>query len=90
MFLTRKFSIPLCGITDNTPNYCVKGPLVHLSQCVRPGDTPITISKTVVKIHRDSCGYIYICGIYMYVHLRVYMSTCITVILSICVYTYEF
>ena len=48
MFLTRKFSIPLCGITDNTPNYCVKGPVVHLSLCLMPSDTPITINNCTV------------------------------------------
>ena len=82
MFLTRKFSIPLCTITDNTPNYCVKGSLVHLSQCVRPREMPITISKTVVKIHRDSCGYIHVCTstcryVYLYysyvIHMRIHI-----------------
>ena len=63
MFLTRKFSIPLCGITDNTPKYCVKGPEVHLTQCLKPSETPLTISKTAVKSSRFmrvyTCMYIY-------------------------------
>ena len=48
MFLTRKLYIPLYKITNNTPNYYVKGPIVQLSLCLRLSDTPITISKTAV------------------------------------------
>ena len=80
MFLTRKFSIHLCEITTN---YSVIGPVVHLSLSLRPSDTPKTISKTarVIEI---------LVGICMYVHLRVYMCTCISGILYMCIYTYEF
>ena len=63
MFLTRKFGIPLCKITDKTLNYCVKGPVEHLSLCLRPSDMPITISKTTLKSSRFiwvfTCMYIY-------------------------------
>ena len=79
MFLTRKFSIPLCEITDNTPNYCAKGPVIHLLLFLRPNNMPNC--NKVIKIH---------VGIYMYVHLCVYMCTFITGIIYISIYTYEF
>ena len=70
MFLTRKFSIFCCQITDNTPNYCVKDPVVHLSLCWRPSDTPMTISNTAVKSSRFM--WVYIC-MYMYVYICVHV-----------------
>ena len=65
MFLTRKFSIPLCKITENAPYYCDKGPAVHVSQCLRPSDTPIAISKITVMQSRFMC--VYTC-MYIYVY----------------------
>ena len=67
MFLTRKSNIPLCEITDKTPNYCVKGPVVHLLLCLKPSDTPITISETVVK---SSSRFMWI---YIYIYVNVYI-----------------
>ena len=74
MFIPRKFSIPLCKITHNTPNCCIKGPVVHLSLCLRPSDMPITNSKIVVKSSRFmllyTCmySYVYLCVHILQVH----------------------
>ena len=67
MFLTRKFSIPLCKITDNTPNYWVKSSVVHLSLLVK-----------LQGSQWDSCGlhlhiYMYMCTCitgYVYKHMN--------------------
>ena len=95
MFLTRKFSIPLCETTDNTPNYCVKGPLVHLLLCLRTSDTPINISKTAVKSSRRfiwvyTCMYIYASTcIYVYMYYSAYMYYYVHVsVCIICAYIY--
>ena len=64
IFLTRNSSILFRKMTKNTANYCVKGPAVPLSLCLRPSDTSITISKTTVKSSRfmwvDTCMHIYV------------------------------
>ena len=68
MFLTRKFKIPFCEITDDTPNYCLKVPVAHRSLCLRHSDMTITISKTAVKSSRIMWEYT---CMYIYVYIRV-------------------
>ena len=74
MFLIWKFSIALslCKITNNTPNYCGKGPVVvHLS-VLRPSlYHGVTTSKTALKSLRFMwvCIYIYTC-MYIYWHFH--------------------
>ena len=86
MFLIWTFSIPLCEITDNTPNYSVEGPVVHLSLCLRPRDILITISKTAVKPLRFL--WVYTC-MYIYVYSCVHVYMCTWGISCVCICTYE-
>ena len=76
MFLIWKFSIALslCKITNNTPNYCGKGPVVvHLS-VLRPSlYHGVTTSKTALK----SLRFMWVC-IYIYIHVCTSIGTFIT------------